>query len=93
MHRVPSSYYNFRDSLGKHNRLREDLEIALTSEDIWADFENALGTLNLELMGGRDIIDMWLDNFGFFSSFHFKFSACSCNLACSSCHFLLQIRQ
>ena len=66
MHRVPSSYYNFRDSLGKHNRLREDLEIALTSEDIWADFENALGTLNLDLMGGRDIIDMWLDNFGFY---------------------------
>lgn len=66
MHRVPSSYYNFRDSLGKNNRLRDDLEIALTSEDIWADFENALGTLNLDLMGSRDIIDMWLDNFGFY---------------------------
>lgn len=66
MHRVPSSYYNFRDSLGKNNRLQDDLEIALTSEDIWADFENALGTLNLDLMGGRDIIDMWLDNFDFY---------------------------
>lgn len=66
MHRVPSSYYNFRDSLGKNNSLRNDLELALTSEDIWADFENALGTLNLELMGSRNIIDMWLDNFGFY---------------------------
>ena len=53
MHRVPSSYYNFRDSLGKNNSLRYSLETALTAEDIWADFENALGTLNLNLMGSR----------------------------------------
>lgn len=66
MHRVPSSYYNFRDSLGKNNGLRYDLEIALTSEDIWADFENALGTLNHDLIVGRDINDMWLDNFDFY---------------------------
>lgn len=57
MHRVPSSYYNFRDSLGKNNSLRYSLETALTAEDIWADFENALGTLNLNLMGSRNIID------------------------------------
>ena len=66
MHRVPSSYYNFRDSLGKRNSLRDTLEIALTAEDIWADFENALGTLNLDLMGSRHIVDMWLDDFGFY---------------------------
>lgn len=66
MHRVPSSYYNFRDSLGKKNSLRNDLEMVLTAEDIWADFENSLGTLNLNLMGSRDIIDMWLDNCGFY---------------------------
>ncbi len=68
MHRVPSSYYNFRDSLGKRNRnsLQELLETALTAEDIWADFENALGTLNFDLMGGRDIVDMWLDNFDYY---------------------------
>ena len=66
MHRVPSSYYNFRDSLGKHNRLREMLECVLTPKDIWADFENALGNQNLDLMGSRHIIDMWLDDFGFF---------------------------
>lgn len=64
MHRAPSSYYNFRDSLGKNNSLRYSLETALTAEDIWADFENALGTLNLNLMGSRNIIDMWLDDFG-----------------------------
>ena len=66
MHRVPSSYYNFRDSLGEQNGLRKSLEIALTAEDIWADFEDSLGSLNLDLMGSRHIIDMWLDDFGFY---------------------------
>lgn len=66
MHRVPSSYYNFRDSLGKRNSLRGTLEIALTVEDIWADFEDSLGSLNLDLMGSRHIVDMWLDDFGFY---------------------------
>lgn len=66
MHRVPSSYYDFRDSLGKKNGLRHDLETVLTAEDIWADFENALGTLNYDLMGSSHIVDMWLDNFGFY---------------------------
>lgn len=58
--------HNFRDSLGKNNSLRDDLELTLTAEDIWADFENALGILNLDLMGSRDTIDMWLDDFGFY---------------------------
>lgn len=66
MHRVPSSYYNFRDSLGKSNGLQYDLNAVLTAEDIWADFENALDTLNLDLMGSRNIINMWLDDFGFY---------------------------
>lgn len=66
MHRVPSSYYYFRDSLGKKNRLRDTIETALTAEDIWADFENALGSLNLDLMAGRHTVDMWLDDFGFY---------------------------
>ena len=66
MHRTPSSYYSFRDSLGKRNRLRESLEMALTAEDIWADFENSLGSLNLDLMGSRHIVDMWLDDFGIY---------------------------
>lgn len=66
MHRVPSSYYNFRDSLGKNNYLRETLEIALTPEDIWADFEESLGHLDMDLMAGRHIVDMWLDDFGYY---------------------------
>ena len=66
MHRVPSSYYSFRDSLGKNNDLRRMLETALTPEDIWADFEFALGNLNLDLMSSRSIVDMWLDNCGFY---------------------------
>ncbi len=66
MHRVPSSYYNFRDSLGKNSSLRYELETVLTAEDIWADLENALGTLNYDLMGSSHIVDMWLDNFGFY---------------------------
>lgn len=66
MHRVPSSYYNFRDSLDKRNGLRDALETVLMAEDIWADFESALGTLNLDLMGNRRSVDKWLDYFGFY---------------------------
>lgn len=66
MHRVASGYYSFRDSLGKHSNLKHALEQALTPEDIWADFENALGKPNLNLMASRDIVDMWLDDFGFY---------------------------
>lgn len=66
MHRVPSSFYSFRDSLGKHNSLRNMLELALTPEDIWADFENSLAKVDLDLMGGRHILKMWLEDFGFF---------------------------
>lgn len=66
MHRVPSSYYSFQDSIGKHNELRNMLEMALTPDDIWADFERALGKQDLDLMGSRYVIDMWLDDLGFF---------------------------
>lgn len=66
MHRVPSSYYSFRGCLGKRSSLLKTLEIALTAEDIWADFENSLGSLNLDLMGRRNIVDMWLDDFGYY---------------------------
>lgn len=66
MHRVPSSYYAFRDSLGKNNRLRRILETALTPDDIWADFESSLGSLNLDLMGSRFIVDSCLDDSGYY---------------------------
>ena len=63
MHRVPSNYYNFRDSLKENSSLRYALESALTPIDIWADFEESLAHLNMDLMGGRHIVNMWLDNF------------------------------
>lgn len=61
MHGVKSSYYDFRDSLGKHNLLRETLENYLTSDDIWADFENALAHFNIPAMGSQHMVDNWLD--------------------------------
>ena len=42
MHGVPSNYYNFRDSMGLHNELRNALEIYIRKEDLWADFESPL---------------------------------------------------
>ena len=61
MHGVKSSYYAFRESLGKRNSLRETLETYLTPEDIWADFENALAHFNISSMGSQFIVDNWLD--------------------------------
>ena len=63
MHRIPSSYYDFRDSLGKHCALRSALETYITVEDVWADFENALAHFDIEAMSSDDIVDMWLDIF------------------------------
>lgn len=67
MHRVPSSYYSFRDSLGKNSSLRDTLETYLTSEDIWADFEDALAHFNADMMASANILDMWLDDFDAYS--------------------------
>ena len=61
MHRVPSSYYNFRDTLGKNNSLRYMLENFLTVEDVWSDLENAVAHFNVEAMSDECVIDMWLD--------------------------------
>lgn len=61
MHGVKSSYYAFRDSLGKRNTLRETLENYLTPEDIWADFENALAHFDIPSMGSQFLVDDWLD--------------------------------
>lgn len=61
MHGVKSSYYNFRDTLGKNNSLRFVLETYLNAEDLWADFEDALAHLDSGAMFG--VVDMWLDDF------------------------------
>lgn len=61
MHGVKSSYYNFRDTLGKNNSLRFTLETYLNVEDLWADFEDALSHINRGAM--FEVVDMWLDDF------------------------------
>jgi len=61
MHCVPSSYYSFRDSLGKNSSLRFALESFWTPDDIWADFENALAKFNAEAMSSAFMIDNYLD--------------------------------
>ena len=63
MHNVRSSYYAFRDSLGKQSRLRYSLEHFLTPEDIWADFEAALAHFNIKAMCGQFAVSDWLDVF------------------------------
>ena len=61
MHRVPSSYYSFRDSLGKNSSLRFALESFWTPDDIWADFENALAKFNAKAMSSAFMVDNYLD--------------------------------
>lgn len=66
MHNVRSSYYAFRDSIGKNNSLRTTLEFYLTSEDIWADFEDSLAQFNVGTMANSWLIEEWLDTFDAF---------------------------
>ncbi len=66
MHGVKSSYGSFRDSLGKNSSLRLRLELYLKSEDIWADFENALGHINMDMMANPNMVGDMLDLSGFF---------------------------
>lgn len=61
MHGVRSSYYAFRDSLGKRNSLRRTLETWLAPDDIWADFESALAQFKISAMGSQWMADSWLD--------------------------------
>ena len=62
MHGVPSSYYNFRDSMGRRNELREALELYIRKEDLWADFEESLAYLDDEAM--LVTLNDWMDIFG-----------------------------
>ena len=63
MHRAKSSYYHFRDSMGKNNALRNMLETYITVDNLWADFENALAHFDIAAMANEHVVDMWLDNF------------------------------
>lgn len=64
MHGVHSSYYAFRDTLGKNSALLHALENFSTLEDIWADFEEALAHFNTNAMNNGLIVDNWLDILG-----------------------------
>lgn len=61
MHGVKSSYYSFRDSMGKNNAVRGILECYFTVEDIWAGFEENLAYFNLDMMCGSRMLDEHLD--------------------------------
>lgn len=73
MQGVPSSYYNFRDSMGRHNELRNALEIYIRKEDLWADFEESLAHLDDEAMLGT--VNDWMDTFNVKDEYDDHFSA------------------
>lgn len=62
IHGVPSSYYNFRDTIGKNNILRFTLETYVKKDDVWGNFEDSLAYLDREMMLGT--VDDWLSDFG-----------------------------
>ena len=66
MHGVKSSYRAFRDSLGRNSELCRELEFYLKAEDIWANFEDALGHINMDMMANPQIVGDMLDSSGFF---------------------------
>ncbi|MBB5149099.1 AbiH family protein [Ureibacillus thermosphaericus] len=61
MHGVPSSYYHFRDSLGRRNELRKTLEMYIQKEDLWADFEESLAYFDDEAL--LVTLNDWMDIF------------------------------
>ena len=63
MHKVESTYYDFRDSLGKNSKIRNVLDEHLTPDDIWADLETSLGQFDMELIAGDATVDTFLDLF------------------------------
>lgn len=63
MHGVPSSYWDFQKTLGKHSELRRHLETYLKIEPdkLWYNLEDSLSHINAGVM--LDVMDMWLDIF------------------------------
>jgi len=66
MHGIKSSYRAFRDSLGKNSDLRFKLECYLKANDIWSDFESALGHINMDMMANPNVVGDMLELSGFF---------------------------
>lgn len=61
MHGVKSSYYAFRDTMGKSNTLRFILENFIRIDDVWADLEIALAYFDKNPMIVSSNINDWLD--------------------------------
>lgn len=74
LHGAKTSYYDFRDTLGEKNNLRWYLETYLNTENLWANFEEALGHLNVSMMASTDILDMWLDNYEVYDADDFSYA-------------------
>lgn len=66
MHSVKSSYRSFRDYLEKRGTLLWALEHYLKADDIWANFEEALGHFNMNAMAGQFNVGQMLDINGVF---------------------------
>ena len=66
MHGVNSSYKSFRDYLEKRGTLLWALEHYLKADDIWANFEEALGHFNMNAMAGQFNVGQMLDINGVF---------------------------
>ena len=73
MHGVPSSYYNFRDFLGRNNELRNALELYIRKDDLWANFEESLAYLDDEAMLATT--NDWMDIFDVKDQYDDDFSA------------------
>lgn len=67
MHDVPSSYWHFRNSIGRNNPLRYALDKYLNVKEWWSDFEEALAHLNVGKMRNDLTVDMRLDVFDAYS--------------------------
>lgn len=63
MHRLPSSYYHFRDSMGRNNPLRRTLETYIAVDDVWDDFEDSLAHADIDAMTSYSLLDGLLDTF------------------------------
>lgn len=64
MHGVQSSYYDFAKTIGRNTPLRFYLETYLDTDDLWADFENALAQFHVESMNSSFLMDNRLDDLG-----------------------------
>lgn len=62
MHGIESSYYNFRDFLKEKNPgLKIQLENYLRVRDIWAEFEDSLGKIDINMIVGNAIMNVSLE--------------------------------